>query len=199
MGIQYRVAVFLLAAPLFFATLLISLWVSVWAKSLLVYESGVSSRPVDELPVAYMRSARLKASQGELKEAIVLAEQAVQWRATWPYDWMALAEYYAEARIYDDRLDRALENVTRYGASERSLVYRKAIFSIRHWYGLSSRSRQLMKPSIQLVLGDKRLAKRFFYDVISLNRTRLFCRQFSGLVEYGPVWCVAFKKQQVVR
>lgn len=199
MGIQYRVAVFLLSVPLLFATLLVSLWAAAWAKSLLVYESGVSFRLVHEFPAAYMRSARLKASQGELEEAIVLAEQAVQWRATWPYDWMALAEYYADARIYDDRLDRAIENVARYGSSERSLVYRKAIFSIRHWYGLSWRSRQLMKPSIQLVLGEKRLAKRFFHDIISLGRTRLFCRQFVGFVEYGPVWCAAFKKQQVGR
>lgn len=145
--------------------------------------------------VLYSELAYALGGIGRHEEAVSAMETAVSLRRKWPYDWMALAQIYANARIYDDRMTVALYNLDQFGPSERSLVYRKAVFVMRHWYGLSNLQREQLLPSLQIILENKRWARRFAVDLEAMGRTQLFCRRFSKTVSYGPAWCAYFEKR----
>ena len=138
-------------------------------------------------PELFSELANTLARSGNIEEAVSAMEAAVGLRRTWPYDWMALAELYAKARIYDERMTFALQNLNRFGSSERSLIYSKATFAMRYWYGFSEVQRDQLIPSVKTILDNKRAARRFAADLEKMNRTDLFCRRFSELVSYGAV------------
>jgi len=121
---------------------------------------------------------------------------ALNSRISWPYDWMSLAELLAQQAVFDERMTAALQGVVRYGASERSLEYRKALFAVRYWYGFSEEQRSQVEPAVLSILNQKKLAYLFFFDLERLQRGSLFCRRYAEQFKYGEAWCIAFEERR---
>lgn len=125
--------------------------------------------------------------------------EALWLRPAWPYDWLTAGHLLAMNSIFDERMTAALSRIQETGASERALQFGTAVLVLGYWYHLDEHQRQTGLVAIEAVLHRKRDARELAAIIEELQRVDLFCRRLVNLVDYGPAWCVNFKRREKAR